>query len=436
MFTCSLKTHNIKNIILYTNHIYKSLEMKVNHWSLSNGATCVVTEMDNSSLTCIDFWCRAGSFYERAEEEGMAHFLEHMIFKGSKNLLEGEFDLKIESLGGSSNAATGLDDVHYHILIPPNKIKEAISLLLELISSPSINKDAFEIEKEVVLEEIAQSNDQPEEVIFTKLLENCWPNHRYGRPILGNKENLHKMTPMEMKLFHKDQYLGKNCTLSIAGEVPEGIRSIINNSELNSLGTATQEKDSNITPIFKKGYKKESIPRLESGRILKAWELAPAKEQLLILGAEIATTILSEGRTSHMVKRLREELQIVESIEMDLHILERGGLVLLEVCCPTENIRKVENEINKILLQSIQHVMSEIDLERAKQLVTNNIYYGIELSTQIAATIGAQALWGRHQPLLEPIQNIPYWTPNRLYKSIFPLLHPENCFTLISEPKI
>ncbi len=410
--------------------------MKVNHWSLSNGATCVVTEMENSSLTCIDFWCRAGSFYEREEEEGMAHFLEHMIFKGSENLIEGEFDHKIESLGGSSNAATGLDDVHYHILIPPNNIKEAISLLLELISSPQINKDAFEIEKEVVLEEIAQSNDQPEEVIFTTLLENCWPSHRYGRPILGNKKKLKKIIPTQMKSFHKRQYLGKNCTLSIAGELPVEIKSIINNSLLNSPRKDQQGKDPNQKPIFKKGYIKKTIPRLEGGRILKAWELVPAKEQLIVLGADIATTILSEGRTSHMVRKLREELQIVESIEMDLHILEKGGLVLLEVCCPSENISKVENEINNILLKSITHIMSDLDLERAKQLVKNNIYYGTELSTQIASSLGAQALWGRHQPLLEPIQNMPYWTADRLHKDIFPLLHPEDCFTLVAEPKI
>ena len=155
----------------------------------------------------------------------------------------------------------------------------------------------------------------------------------------------------------------------------------------------------------------------------------------MILGADIATTILSEGRTSHMVRRLREELQIVESIEMDLHILERGGLMLLEVCCPTENISKVENEINKILIQSIEDVISDIDIERAKQLVKNNIYYGTELSSQIASSLGNHALWGRHQPLLEPIKNIPYWTANRLHKIIFPILHPENCFTLIAEPK-
>ena len=84
--------------------------------------------------------------YEIKNEEGMAHFLEHMIFKGSKSLKEGEFDLKIESLGGSSNAATGLDDVHYYVLVPPENTEEALNLLLELLLFPKIEQDAFEMD--------------------------------------------------------------------------------------------------------------------------------------------------------------------------------------------------------------------------------------------------------------------------------------------------
>ena len=145
--------------------------MKVRHWSLANGATCVVADIEESTLTCIDFWCKAGSLYEMSDEEGMAHFLEHMIFKGSKNLKEGEFDLRIESLGGSSNAATGLDDVHYHVQVPPEKVEQGLNLILELLLFPKIDKDAFEIEKEVVLEEIAQYKEQPEEIIYMKLLK-------------------------------------------------------------------------------------------------------------------------------------------------------------------------------------------------------------------------------------------------------------------------
>ncbi len=409
--------------------------MKVNHWTLPNGATCVVAKMEDSTLTCIDFWCKGGSNYETKNEEGMAHFLEHMLFKGSKSLREGEFDLKIESLGGSSNAATGLDDVHYHVLVPPENIEEALKLLLELLLFPEIKKDAFEIEKEVVLEEIAQNIDQPDEVIYMKLLKECSSPHRYSRPILGDKEIVKNITPSQMKLFHKNHYVGKNCTLCIAGEVPNNIRSIINNSKLQQLKSTSKEINNDPKITFNKGYKKEVIPRLEGGRILKAWKLPPAKEQLLILGTEIAATMLCEGKSSLIVKKLREEKRIIESIEIDLQILEKGGLILLDVCCPLENLTIAEREINNILNQLSRNLFTRKDLDRAKKLVVNNIYFSLELSSQVASISGNQALWGRHQSILESINEISYWSSKRLNKLIFPLFNPEDSFTLIAEPE-
>ena len=409
--------------------------MEVKHWSLPNGATCVVADMKDSTLTCIDFWCRGGSIYEIKNEEGMAHFLEHMIFKGSKKLTEGEFDLKIESLGGSSNAATGLDDVHYHVLVPPENTEEALRLLLELLLFPEIKKDAFKTEKEVVLEEIAQNIDQPDEIIYMKLLKECFSPHRYSRPILGDRKTVKNIIPKRMKLFHENHYVGKNCTLSIAGELPKEIHSIINNSKLKELKTKTDEKNV-ITEInFNKGYKKESIPRLEGGRILKAWKLPPAKEQILILGAEIAATMLCEGKSSLIVKKLREEKRIIESIDIDLQILEEGGLILLDVCCPIENLKIAETEINKILNTLTKNLFTTKDVDRAKKLVANNIYFSLELSSQIASTLGNQALWGRHQPILKSIKDISYWTSKRLNEMIFPLFNTEKSFTLIAEPK-
>ncbi len=409
--------------------------MKVNHWSLPNGATCVVADIEQSTLTCIDFWCKAGSLYEMKNEEGMAHFLEHMIFKGSENLKEGEFDLKIESLGGSSNAATGLDDVHYHVLVPPEKIEEGLNLILELLLFPKIEQDAFEMEKEVVLEEIAQNIEQPDEIIYMRLLKECLTPHRYSKPILGDKETVKNIIPRQMKLFHKNNYVGENCTLCIAGELPKDIFSIINNSKINELNTISERKNKSTKTIFNKGYKKETIPRLEGGRILKAWELPPAKEQTLILGAEIAATILCEGNSSLIVKDLREEKRIIESIDIDLQILEEGGLILMDVSCQQENIKIAESELNNILKELTRTLVTNKDLERAKILVINNIYFGLELSTQIASTLGNQALWGRHQSIFKSIDDISSWTSLRLNEVIFPLFNPANAFTLIAEPE-
>ena len=409
--------------------------MKVNHWSLPNGATCVVADIEQSELTCIDFWCKGGSLYEKKDEEGMAHFLEHMIFKGSKNLKEGEFDLKIESLGGSSNAATGLDDVHYHVLVPSEKIEEGLKLILELLLFPKIEQDAFEMEKEVVLEEIAQNIDQPDEIIYMKLLKECLTPHRYSRPILGNEKAIKSINPTGMKLFHRNHYVGKNCTLSIAGDLPKEVYSIINSSKLKDLKKISKETTICEKTTFNKGYKKETIPRLEGGRILKAWELPPAKEQILILGAEIVATLLCEGRSSLIVRELREKKRIIESIDIDLQILEMGGLILLDVSCSRENLMIAQSSINKILKELTRDLVSSNDLERAKKLVINNIYFGLELSTQIASTLGNQALWGRHQAILKSIDDISYWTTSRLKELIFPLFNPENAFTLIAEPE-
>ena len=409
--------------------------MKVNHWSLPNGATCVVADMEHSSLICIDFWCKGGSIYEIKGEEGIAHFLEHMIFKGSKNLSEGEFDLKIESLGGSSNAATGLDDVHYHVLVPPEYLEKALTLLLELLMFPEIEQEAFDMEKEVVLEEIAQNIDHPDEIIYMKLLKECYSPHRYSRPILGNKKTVKNISPKQMKQFHKNQYVGENCTLCIAGKVPQEINSIMSNSKLKELKSTEININSNNEITFNRGFKKVSIPRLEGGRILKAWKLPPAKEHLLILGAEIAATILCEGKSSLIVKKLREEKRIIESIDIDLQILEEGGLILLEVCCSQENLEIAEKELDQILKESNENLFSYKDLERAKKLVTNNIYFSMELSTQIASTLGNQALWGRHHSILQSIKDTSYWTSKRLQEFIFPLFNPANSFTLIAEPK-
>ena len=410
--------------------------MKVNHWSLPNGATCVVAEMEDSTLTCIDFWCRGGSANESKDEEGMAHFLEHMIFKGSKNLTEGEFDLKIESLGGSSNASTGLDDVHFYILIPPENLGKALKLLFDLLLFPEIKKEAFEVEKQVVLEEIAQNFDQPDEILYMKFFKQCCAPHRYSKPILGFKQTVENFNPNQMRLFHQKNYVGRNCTLSIAGEIPEDIYKIIKNSKLKEFKNS--KENITIKPLinFKKGIKKELIKRLEGGRILKAWELPPAKEQFFILGAEIVTTLLCEGKSSIMVKRFREELRIIESIEMDLQILELGGLVLLDICCPINNLEKVNNEINNTLNNLIINKLPYKELERAKKLVANNIYFSTEISSQIASITGNQALWQRHQPILDPIKNLDYWTSNRLEEEILPLFNPMNSYTLIAEPEI
>ena len=395
-----------------------------------------MAHIPDASLTCLDLWCKGGSSYEEKGEEGLAHFLEHMIFKGSRKLKAGEFDKKIESIGGSSNAATGLDDAHYYVLIPSQKLITAIDLLLNLVLSPSLEKEQFSLEREVVLEEIAQYQDQPEEQIFQTVLENCWPSHPYGRSILGFEGSLISSEPSDMRLFHLRQYQPENISLSIAGFIPDKIQLFLENSELSkNKKFSTHKKNSKTQLAFKKGRKEIEIERLESGRIMMTWPLPPASDQLMIMGADLSTTILSEGRTSRLVNHLRENLKIVESIDMEITSLEQGGLIILEVCCLVENLDVVEKEVNRILKELLNTPPSQKEIKKAKHIVTNSLCYALEIPSQIAGMNGSQSLWGRNQSLLKPLEYIESWGILDIHEKFFKVLQPENSFTLIAKPK-
>ena len=147
------------------------------------------------------------------------------------------------------------------------------------------------------------------------------------------------------------------------------------------------------------------------------------------MGADIASSLLAEGRRSRLVQHLRENMQIVESIDMEITVLENGGLVLLEASCLEENIDKVENEIKQILRKSFKSEPIDHEISRAKQLLKNSICFGLELPSQIAGISTSQILWDRHQPLLEPLKHIDYWDKSNLTNTIFSELQPENGFT-------
>lgn len=408
------------------------------HQTLANGSCFVLAPLPASPLTCLDFWCRAGSASEKAGEEGLAHFLEHMVFKGSAQLDAGDFDLRIEALGGSSNAATGFDDVHFHALVPPESALEALELLLDLVLQPALQADAYAMERDVVLEEIAQYRDQPDEQVIQMLLKACCPDQAYGRPILGWEHSLQASEPELMRRFHQRRYRGPNCCLAVAGAIAADLDARIHDSALAGLASEGHGDPGNpdqTPPLdFHAGRHCRSIPRLEAARLLMAWPAPPASDQTALIGFDLATTVLAEGRRSRLVEHLREELQIVESIDMDLTALEQGSLVMLEACCPPDQVERVEAEVHAILQRMVSDPISDQELERARQLVGNGLRFSLEAPGSVAAIAGSQTLWRGPQPLLEPLLQMDAWDGPRLQRQIVPALDPAKAFSLIALP--
>lgn len=409
----------------------------LDHRTLRNGSSLVTASMPDAALTCLDFWCRGGSAWEHDGEEGIAHFLEHMVFKGSLALGPGEFDRRIEALGGSSNAATGFDDVHFHVLVPTQEAGEALHLLLDLVLNPALDQDCFDMERDVVLEEIAQYSDQPDDQVLQTALGLCLAPHAYGRPILGWESSLRVMNPTGMKTYHQRRYRGGNCCLSLAGHLQEDLIKQVLDSPLMELERC-EAQPSTAKPSslpFQCGRHSRHFQRLEAARLLMIWPVAAAADQLAIAGADLATTVLAEGRRSRLVERLREDLQIVETIDMDVTTLEQGSLVMLEACCPEEHLEIVEQEVHRQLQRTLSEPVTAEEFDRALQLVGNGHRFSLEAPGAVAASIGTQMLWGRHRDLLAPLKDLAQWDAASLSASVMPLLQPQNAFTLIARPE-
>ncbi|KEF43441.1 MAG: peptidase M16 [Cyanobium sp. CACIAM 14] len=402
--------------------------------TLANGVELVQLEQPDAPLVCLDFWCRAGSAFETPAESGMAHFLEHMVFKGSAGLRAGEFDRRIEALGGSSNAATGFDDVHFHVLIPPAGAREALELLLDLVLRPRLEEDSFAMERQVVLEELAQSEDQPEEVVLQRLLALACPDHPYGQPILGRREALLHHDPAAMGAFHQRLYRGGRCLLALTGALGDG--ELLERAASGPLAALPPEggrmppADLRVLP----GFHRLAVPRLEAARLLMVWWLPPAADLERMAGADLATTLLAEGRRSRLVERLREQRQIVESIDLDLHAMESGSFALLEAVCDPEDLEAVREEITRVWEELRRAAPGEQEWRRAQRLVANGYRFSLESAGGVASVIGSNHLWGRVQPLGHPLELFEGWSPGRLQEEVLPLLDPARACLMEAVP--
>lgn len=152
------------------------------------------------------------------------------------------------------------------------------------------------------------------------------------------------------------------------------------------------------------------------------------------MGADLATTLLGEGRRSRLVERLREELQLVESISMDLTALEEGSLITLEVICPEDALPAVEQEISAVLHQVADEAVSEQELRRGCQLVSNSLLYSLESVGNVTGLCASHVLWQRNQDLLSPLNHLSHWSADRLQTDLFTELLPEKACVLIARP--
>ncbi|MCG6134581.1 MAG: insulinase family protein [Nostoc sp. LLA-1] len=373
---------------------------------LPNGLTIVAEQMPVEAVN-LSLWINVGSAVESDAINGMAHFLEHMIFKGTERLASGEFERQIEERGAVTNAATSQDYTHYYITTAPKDFAELAPLQIDVVFNPSIPDDAFERERLVVLEEIRRSEDNPRRRTFRRAMETAFAKLPYRRAVLGPEEVISQLKAQQMRDFHANWYQPQSITAVAVGNLPveELIATVAEGLNSQQLTVNSHQVEVNPEPAFTEIVRQEFIDEsLQQARIVMVWRVPGLGQLDDIYGLDVLAGILGHGRTSRFVRDLREERGLVTSIAVSNMSNLLQGTFYISAKCEVENLPAVEEAIAQHIRTLQTELISEKEIARVRRRVANRYIFGNE-------TPGDRAgLYGYYQSMigdLEPAFNYP-----------------------------
>ena len=208
----------------------------INKTVFDNGIRLVTEEIDHVRSVSIGAWIRCGARYENGKTNGMSHFIEHMLFKGTKSRTAFDIAASIDSVGGVMNAFTGKEYTSFYIKIPDYHLALAIDLLADILGDSIFETSELEREKSVILQEIRMLEDSPDEYIHDLFEASFWNDHSLGYPILGQKEQVERFERQSVLDFFEQWYTGENLVITAAGKLTHAVLVDLVDRKFGSFG--------------------------------------------------------------------------------------------------------------------------------------------------------------------------------------------------------
>ncbi|MBD2186844.1 M16 family metallopeptidase [Pseudanabaena mucicola] len=357
---------------------------------LPNGIKIIAEQVPVDAVN-LSIWVDVGSAVESDDINGMAHFLEHMVFKGSERLGLGEFEQAIESHGGNTNAATSQDYTHFYINVAPQDFAKLAPLQLDIVLKASIPDEEFQRERHVVLEEIRRSEDNPDRRIYRHISELVYEQLPYRRAVLGPVEVIEKVTAEQMRSFHRQWYAPQNMTIAVVGNLPvaEMIGVIADYFAEDAIAVKPQAKTFMPEKPFTEIVRREVVDSsLKQARLSMTWRVAGINELEATYPLSILANILGSGRTSRMVQDLRENRRICDRISVSNSAMRWQGTFQVFAKLNVEDVEVVEQAIREHIQHLHDHLVTDEELAKIRTQVSNRFIFGNESPRERAGIYG------------------------------------------------
>jgi predicted Zn-dependent peptidase len=380
--------------------------VSVERSELANGLTVVSHAMPEVETVSLGIWIGAGSRSEAIGEHGVAHFLEHMAFKGTARRSAQDIAEEIEAVGGELNAATGVDSTAYYARVLRKDLALALDILSDIILAPRFDRGELTRERDVILQEIAASMDSPEDIVFDLVQDAAFPDQPVGRPILGTAASVSRFKRTHLGSYLSAHYHGPNMVIAAAGAVDHAGLVAEAERRLGSLDAASTPDPTGA--VYGGGARRLTKP-FEQTHLVLAFE-APPYRHADYFTAQICAGALGGGMSSRLFQEVRERRGLCYAIYAFSSGLSDSGMFAIHAAGGPDRAHELFAVIREELVRAAEDGFREDEIARVKAQLKMGLLAGLESSSARAEQLARQILiHGRPlstQELIERVEKV------------------------------
>ncbi|WP_047486861.1 pitrilysin family protein [Terriglobus sp. TAA 43] len=402
-----------------------SNERNIRRTTLPNGMMVLTERMPHVRSISLGVWIGTGSRDEQAEENGLSHFVEHMVFKGTTTRSARDIARETDAIGGNLDAFTGKETVCFNIKVLDTNVPAAMNILSDLVLNPTFSADDIAREQSVVLEEIKMDEDNPDYLIHEIHTANFWKNDPLARSILGTAKTVSSFDEAAVRRFHSERFVPSNMVFSAAGhlEHEEMIAEVTRyfGALAATPGTTTRFPEPSATPHITLRNKKS----LEQVQICLGVP-APRVDHPDRYALYLLSSILGGGMSSRLFQSVREEAGLAYSIYSELSPFRDTGALSIYAGTSIEKTQEMLHLILEEFRRIKAEPVSEDELDRAKNQSKGNIVLGLESSSSRMSNLARQQMYyGRFNTVDDIIADVDRVTAADVQRLAVELLKPE-----------
>jgi len=370
--------------------------------TLPNGFRVVTETMPGFESASLGIWITAGGRHERAEQNGIAHFLEHMAFKGTSRRSALQIAEEIEDVGGYLNAYTSREVTAFYARVLKADVPLALDVIADILRDPIFAPEDVEVERSVILQEIGQALDTPDDVIFDWLQEVSYPDQPIGRTILGPEERVSAFGRDDLAAFVAEHYAPERMILAAAGAVDHD-QILKMAGEL--FGDMTPGRPALIQPAGFVGGERRELKSLEQVHFTLAFE-APSYDDPALYTAQTWAGALGGGMSSRLFQEIREKRGLCYTIYAQAGAYSDTGMLTIYAGTSPEEIDALAGLTADEMARAAE-TLTEAEVERARAQMKAGLLMGLESASSRAERLARQvSIWNRVIPLEETVAKI------------------------------